>query len=225
MKPAPRRPRRPLPWLFAAPLLTSLGGFTSCSLDRAARADSPAMPGTTIHHEASGSTYYVQPFDSEPIGDPEALARLLRTMFERSQGDYRLPAGVVLTLDEFFTGNEDVGSFACNLGSESPHATPAAWHRALLELRADPRLSDVVVVNAEVDPHADGRIATWPYPDSVAVITSLEKTEIEALAEPLKVSDVFEQYALPADQMRSALAAAGVATPTENERVWILWWD
>ena len=89
----------------------------------------------------------------------------------------------LLTLEEFFGGNDDPGSIGCNL-PDIPG--PDAFFEALTRLRARPEVADVrVEVTMWDDPDS------WPFSDAVWIITSLEPSEIQDfLGEQLRGDDV-----------------------------------
>jgi hypothetical protein len=69
----------------------------------------------------------------------------------------------LLTLAEFFDGNDVVGSIGCNL---SPTPTPSQFHALLSAIAARPDVGDVrVQVTMFDDPE-------WPFSDTVWVITT-----------------------------------------------------
>ena len=76
----------------------------------------------------------------------------------------------LLTLEEFFDGNEVAGSIACNL---TPTPMPAEIHAMLhkIEVRRD-----VAEVRVEITMFDD---PDWPFSDTVWVITSAEPQEVE----------------------------------------------
>lgn len=75
----------------------------------------------------------------------------------------------LLTLSEFFDGNEVVGSIGCNL-TPTPH--PAEMHDLLKRIAARPDVADVrVQVTMFDDPD-------WPFSDVVWIINSAAPEEV-----------------------------------------------
>src|SRR5262245_15811481 len=75
----------------------------------------------------------------------------------------------LLTLAEFFDGNDVVGSICCNL---SPTPTPAEVYTVLSRIAARPEVSDVrVQVTMFDDPE-------WPFSDTVWVITNSDPAAV-----------------------------------------------
>ncbi len=85
----------------------------------------------------------------------------------------------LLTLAEFFEGNEVTGSMGCNL---TPTPTPSEMYSILQRIAARPDVADVrVQVTMFDDPE-------WPFSDTVWVMTS---------ASPEAVSEWFEEDVRP----------------------------
>jgi hypothetical protein len=84
---------------------------------------------------------------------------------------------IAVPLELFFEGNDDQGSIGCNLGDNQPSI--AAFHQTLAALQSKPEVQEVWVRIADSNDED-----TWPYTDTVYVISSLQQNEIEnALAE------------------------------------------
>src|SRR5436309_10323833 len=77
----------------------------------------------------------------------------------------------LLTLEEFFEGNDDCGSIGCNLpGSVSP----GEFYEVFKRIRERPEVADVLVEIRSWDDLED-----WPFSDTIWVITSLAKQDIQ----------------------------------------------
>lgn len=75
----------------------------------------------------------------------------------------------MVTLEEFFSGNDVVGSIRCNLPSE-PH--PEELYKVLKEIAARADVADVrVVVTMFDDPD-------WPFSDIVYIVTTASVDEV-----------------------------------------------
>jgi hypothetical protein len=92
----------------------------------------------------------------------------------------------LLTLEEFFEGNECVGSIGCNL-PDTP--TPQQMYLVLKAIRARPDVQDVrVQVTAFDDPD-------WPFSDTVHIMTSASAEEVVSwFEEDLAPSDVWDGF-------------------------------
>jgi hypothetical protein len=88
-------------------------------------------------------------------------------------GDVNLSETVrpILTLSEFFDGNNVNGTIGCNL---DPPPSPAQFHSMLKAIVARPQVSDVRIVVTQFDDPA------WPFSDTVWVITSATPDEVSA---------------------------------------------
>jgi len=104
----------------------------------------------------------------------------------------------LLTLEEFFEGNDAVGSICCNL---VPSPTPAQVHEVLKAIRARPEVADVRVAVAMFDS------PDWPFSETVWVMTSASPETVWSwFPEDLRPSETwagwtakqrFEPYAPP----------------------------
>ena len=104
----------------------------------------------------------------------------------------------LLTLKEFFDGNDVVGSIGCNLEG-SP--APARIHELLKEIAERPEVEDVRVQITLFDE------PTWPFSDTVFIMTSASPEVVESwFPENLRPDDMgvgfpegvaFEPYEKP----------------------------
>jgi len=105
----------------------------------------------------------------------------------------------LLTLPEFFDGNDVVGSIGCNL---TPTPTPSEFHALLSAIAARPEVGDVrVEITMFDDPD-------WPFSDTVWVITTADAGTVsswfagavapDAVGEGWQEGVVYEEYSLPA---------------------------
>lgn len=115
----------------------------------------------------------------------------------------------LLTLTEFFEGNEVMGSIGCNL---IPTPTPLEFHALLARIASR---ADVADVRVEVTMFDDPE---WPFSDTVWIMTS---------AGPQEVEEWFEEAVRP--DACSAGWLAGVAMepyPMPNGMQPVrCWWD
>jgi len=106
----------------------------------------------------------------------------------------------LLTLAEFFEGNDVVGSIGCNL---IPTPTPAEFYTVLSAIAARPEVRDVRVQVTMFDNPDE-----WPFSDTVWVITSADTATVRAwFTEAMAPDEVqegwvkgvaYEEYQLPA---------------------------
>lgn len=96
----------------------------------------------------------------------------------------------VLTVDEFFEGNHDLGSIGCNL---SPAPPLEVFRRVLLGIAARPDVQSVLVrVTEDMGDE-------WPFSDQVFVLTSVPVEEVGAWLAELQPEDpyVAEEWSGP----------------------------
>ena len=94
----------------------------------------------------------------------------------------------LLTLEEFFEGNDETGSIGCNLQSEPE---PHEFYDLLKSVRSRSEVSDVRVQITCVD--APGE--QWPFSDTVWVITSADSDTVrEWFPERLAPDEVWEGW-------------------------------
>ena len=92
----------------------------------------------------------------------------------------------LLTLDEFFEGNDVVGSICCNL---YPCPEPPEVHRVLQEIE---RREDVSAVYVQITAFDD---PSWPFSDTVWVFTSADSDTVASwLPEHVAPNDVWDGW-------------------------------
>jgi hypothetical protein len=126
-------------------------------------------------------------------------------------GDVNDPATPrpLLTLAEFFEGNDKVGSIGCNLPSIP---TPSELYELFKYIAARPEVADVRVQVTMFD------VPEWPFSDTIWVITS---------ASPEEVVDWFDEEIRPDDCSRGwteGVAFEPYALPPGMHPV-ACWWD
>jgi hypothetical protein len=105
-----------------------------------------------------------------------SLANLLAEI--ELQGGYEgVGPEPVVSLEQFFADNVDLGSIGCNL---NPHPGIATFYRVLRGIRDRPEVDDVLVGITQVPENGE-----WPVADHVYVITTASPAEVAAWAAPL----------------------------------------
>lgn len=117
---------------------------------------------------------------------------------------------VVVSLDDFFTGNDDLGSIGCNLGDEQPAISE--FYRVLKVVRSKSEVQDVLVRIYQYDDPL-----SWPYTDTVYIITSAPAKKVEEWVAPLKPDEIYPQW------MYGKPAAA--PEPESGMTAYSVWWD
>lgn len=138
--------------------------------------------------------------------DKAARGRLLAEISrqETSGGEVAVP------LELFFDGNDDRGSIGCNLGRDQPPISE--FHRVLARLRAKPEVLDVLARITDV-----GDESTWPFTDTVYVISSLSQADVESALKDLRFDEVTCGW-LYGKPVAATEPAAGFS-------VYSVWWD
>jgi hypothetical protein len=122
----------------------------------------------------SGKTH---PMNVKP--PPKELVAKIRSL--RDFKDYAAPDPIV-SLEEFFTGNEDLGSIGCNL---TDHPGMAAFYAQLKAIRERPSVQGVFVAIHELDEDT-----IWPFSECVYIITSAPAAEVSKWMQKLQPSEV-----------------------------------
>lgn len=117
---------------------------------------------------------------------------------------------LVVSLESFFEGNDDLGSIGCNLGDEQP--SPSDFYQVLSAIRSKSEVQDVLVRICDYsDPDS------WPYTDTVYIVTSASAENIEEWLGPLKPDEVHPEW------MYGKPPAA--PEPHPGMTAYSVWWD
>ncbi len=134
----------------------------------------------------------------------------LRTLLDkiRSQ-DISEEERAVVSLEDFFEGNDDPGSIGCNL---IDHPGPQAFYRILKEIRNRPEVKTVLVGITEVMGEGE-----WPFSDCVFVVAKADAAQVQEWAEGLQAEPVEEGW----------IGKHPEAAPTDESgfKAFTLWWD
>ncbi len=162
-------------------------------------------------------------FRYEPAPDsgvePEALRRACERMIGRGTGGLEGSPRACLSLEEYFEGNGDAGSIGANKSLAPPLDTLEGWYRELARLRGLADLREVVIWNSTIEPYEGGRIADWPFTDSVVVVTALEGDEVAEAFRALEPDEVLTLES-PEDLERS-----GFVPLNGREQAFQVWWE
>ena len=177
--------------------IRTISGITICSLLLlwlcACGREATGEPGTKV-----------QPVKVKP--PPKALVEKIRS--RRDFNDYTAPDPIV-SLEEFFNGNEDPGSIGCNL---TGHPGLDRFYAGLKAIRARPDVQDVFVAIHEI-----GEDTVWPFSECVYILTSARTGEVAKWMEPLKPSEISEGWLYQQPPNAPELKA--------GMRVVSCWWD
>jgi len=107
----------------------------------------------------------------------DSLIRLIRSQPEHEDGQ------ALVTVTEFFDGNDDLGSIGCNL---SDHPGLDHFRRVLSDIESR---SDVEQVWMQIYDLEEG---DWPFSENVLIVGKVPTSEVRHLSESLQPSEVSE---------------------------------
>ena len=121
----------------------------------------------------------------------------------------------LLTVDEFFDGNNDEASIAPNL-IEKPNV--AEYFKVLKNLSDNPKVNATFVKLNEVMIYDNGKLNDneWFFADMIYVIGDLTKEEIKEATKSLKPDEV---------EYDSEIEIRSIATEYKDKKIVYLWWD
>jgi len=117
--------------------------------------------------------------------------------------------GPTISIDDFFEGNDDLGSIGCNLIS---HPGVEKFYSVFAHIRSLSDVQDVLVeIKDLVDEHS------WPFADTVFVLTSKSRDDLQKLVASLEPDEIgpFPPASIPRDlpALKDGMKIIGV------------WWD
>lgn len=127
--------------------------------------------------------------------------RLIQELSERSDET------LLISLNEFFDGNDDEGSIGCNL---SRHPGVPTFRSVLQRVAARMDVQNVLVQVNEVDPG----FGAWPFSDVVYVVGDIEQ---EVLKQELAV--------LEPDEVEPMTKDLPAPFPGSATKIFFVWWD
>jgi len=90
----------------------------------------------------------------------------------------------VVSLEDYFNGNDDLGSIGCNL---SEHPGVSGFFEVLSAVRNRPDVQDVLVEISDADERDP---TTWPFSERVYIITTAAESDVAEWLTALKPSEV-----------------------------------
>lgn len=117
---------------------------------------------------------------------------------------------IVVSLEDFFIGNDDRGSIGCNLGDDQPKIS--AFYDILRAIRSRPEVQDVLVRICEYD-----NPNSWPYTDTVYIIASATPQDVRCWVEPLRPDEVYAGWMYG--------APPNVPVLQSGMKPYSIWWD
>lgn len=117
----------------------------------------------------------------------------------------------LVSLEEYFTENEDLGSIGCNL---TEHPGLETFYRVLKDIRSRPSVQDVLVEVVEVE---EQDLSMWPFSDRVYVFASTTAGEISTWSRKLQPDAIENDFPHQRPNGAPDLKA--------GMNVFSLWWD
>ncbi|MBM7703003.1 hypothetical protein [Metabacillus iocasae] len=127
-----------------------------------------------------------------------------------AQGYPDAPTAPIVSLEDFFEGNEDEGSIGCNL---LEHPGIESFYNVLLDIRNMDNVQDVFVEIMEIEDNED----YWAFSERVYILTSADISEVEEWIAQLQPSETDEGYAFGKPPVAPNLK--------EGYKVLSVWWD
>ena len=141
----------------------------------------------------------------------QALLEKLKS-FDFERQEQPLP---VVSLEDFFVGNDDLGSIGCNLNE---HPGLPFFFETLKEIRSRPDVQDVLVEINDIDNLEVPDDDMWAFSDRIYIITSAARDDVARWTAPLMPDEVEEGWAYGGRPALSPQIANG-------QRVYAAWWD
>lgn len=116
----------------------------------------------------------------------------------------------IVTLEDFFEGNNDEGSIGCNLMG---HPGVEKFYHVLLSIRNKDNVQDVLVEIMEVEDDEE----YWAFSERIYVITSVDESLLGSWVRDLEPSDIDEGYAFGEPPNAPSLLP--------EYKVYSIWWD
>ena len=130
-------------------------------------------------------------------------------LIKKCKSELLLP---LVTLEEFFVGNDDDGSIGCNL-LRSPDLR--IFFATFKLIRARPDVENVLVA---ITDYEEENKASWPFSDAVYIFTDANKADIQLWVEGLQADDVVELTP-------TELAKSHAFQFEPDTKIWMVWWD
>ena len=112
-------------------------------------------------------------------------SQLIKKILSQGMPGYNKPFPVV-SLEDFFTGNDDLGSIGCNL---SDHPGLKRFYSVLRSIRKRPEVQDILVTIYEFEEDDE---SMWPFSERVYVLTSASVDDLAEWAKDLQPSEVLD---------------------------------
>ena len=100
---------------------------------------------------------------------------------------------VVVSVEEFFDGNDDIGSIGCNIYPDPPSLQ--TFYETFTRLKAIDKIENIFVRIADIED------SDWFYTDTVFVIGDITISELKEMFKDLRPDEIYSgwMYGLPAN--------------------------
>ena len=146
--------------------------------------------------------------DMESLGPQSGTIEDFRRFVEE-QAKNPKPAAVV-SLEDFFEGNQDEGSIGCNI---IPYPGLDQFYGVLKSIRSRDNVQDVLIVIHSVEDEE-----SWPFSESIWILTTASEAEVLEWMKPLKPDEIWQGWG-------KAGKPPAAPDPTDGMLVFGLWWD
>jgi hypothetical protein len=116
----------------------------------------------------------------------------------------------IVTLEDFFEGNNDESSIGCNL---MEHPGIEKFYDVLLNIRNKANVQDVLVEISEFEEDEN----YWAFSERIYVLTSIDKSLLGSLVQDLEPTEIDEGYAF-GDPPNAPNLLSGY-------KIYSIWWD
>jgi len=117
----------------------------------------------------------------------------------------------IVSLEDFFEGNNDLGSIGCNL---IEHPGIETFYKVLKDIRERDDVQDVIIEISQIEETDE---TMWPFSETVYILTSADIGKVKEWMKPLKADEFFEGWfggkASAAPELQAGIKVYGA------------WWD
>lgn len=124
---------------------------------------------------------------------------------------FQFESETVVSLEQFFEGNTEIGSIGCNLGE---HPGIEQFYSLLKGIRSRSEVQDVLVFITET-PEESG--TTWAFSDRIYILASAERAVVEEWLKPLQPEPIDAGWVWDKPQ--------NAPEPKPGMKVYFVWWD
>lgn len=116
---------------------------------------------------------------------------------------------IIVTLEEFFEGNDDFGSIGCNIYPDQP--SPSDFYKKFKVFKSNVDVDEIYIRIADVEEE------NWPFTDTIYLITKLKIDQIKENLKDLSPDEVYEDW-----MYRKPINAPEIKS---DMKVYSIWWD